>query len=471
MMKSKILSVGLSSTVLAVGLLLNGCNSTPNAESQSVLDSVDDTATAADTISTDSDTNPEPSNESPEVFNTSYTILEPVTSEDESGIKFTLSDLTYENNEIVLSADIENNTDQNLSFRTPNVSVNGYMIDSGHINVDVGPGKKASDSVSISFDELSLYGINEVAEMQVELDVENEEYDTVYSDMLKVTTSLDETYDYDFDSYQEAIMSSDVTTKFGYTVDYYSDDILYDQSDIKIVSSVLLTNSMGNQNFFIEVENNSSDIIQAQTADIIVNGIDFSDGNWSTDKIFAGKRAILTFSVDYIIDSAFLEPLNITSINDFSFMLTILDNNDNDLVPEQGVELKIAENEVDTSGTELYNANGIRIINKGIVTDEYDDIHILLMIENNYSSEIIISDEYDSFSINDYMSDYIMYSEHIKANTYGLIDIQVPQSYLEDIGLSSADDILNAEIILDIEDSDYNTVDNPTLTMSFSDSE
>ena len=91
---------------------------------------------------------------------------------DEGGVKITATCLTYTGYSVDLELTIENNSGKNLSFVSGSLgyscnSVNGYMVNDGYLNCDVANGKKVNDTISFSCDALILYGIDEIANMEI----------------------------------------------------------------------------------------------------------------------------------------------------------------------------------------------------------------------------------------------------------------------------------------------------------------
>lgn len=91
---------------------------------------------------------------------------------DESNVKITATGLEYTDYDVTLSLTIENNTDQDLSFRSGTSgyscnSINGYMVDDGYLNADVTAGKKTNETVSFNVDELTLLGLTDIADIEL----------------------------------------------------------------------------------------------------------------------------------------------------------------------------------------------------------------------------------------------------------------------------------------------------------------
>ena len=90
------------------------------------------------------------------------------------------------------------------------------------------------------------------------------------------------------------------------------------------------------------------------------------------------------------------------------------------------------------------------------------------MIENNNDFEIEVSDGWgDKLSINDYMIDYLMWSEYIGAHQSSIAEVEIKKSSLEDSGIDT-NKLGLAEIELEIVDQKYNAIDNPKIRFDFS---
>lgn len=120
---------------------------------------------------------------------------------DENGVKITATELTYGNYSAEVALLIENNSDKDLSFIANSIgyscnSVNGYMVPEGYLNCDVAAGKKASDTISIGYDTLMLYGIFEIADIEIGFDISDDDYNHTYTGPITLRTSAADGYDY-----------------------------------------------------------------------------------------------------------------------------------------------------------------------------------------------------------------------------------------------------------------------------------
>lgn len=411
-----------------------------------------------------------------EAFNTEATIEETVLL-DENDVKITATDLSYTNYSIELNLVIENNGDKDLQFISNSLAyscnaINGYMVDAGYLNVDVAAGKKANESISFRIDELTLYGINEIADIQVGFDILDDDYNHIYSGPRQVKTSVADSYDYGVDTYSMSLNSGVLEATYDCEINYFAEDEVYNQDGISIVSEALMTNKSGEKIILLEVENNSSEYVYGVTTGISVNGLVLYSSTWSSDSLNPGTRRILDLSLSSMLDKTYWDTFGISDIGKFACSFTVQDAAYTEMIAPQEISIDVSQSSaaLDTSGMELYNENGIRFIWKGTFEDssEYsDDLHILLLIENNYSEAIRVDDVYDSLAINSFMTDYSASRMDIPTGRYGVIDVQIWESSLERNGIAGIDDIIEAEISFEIKDTNRKTVAEPQLSIQY----
>ena len=150
-------------------------------------------------------------------------------------ILITATELGYTDYSADISVVIENNSEKDLTFISNSIgyscnSVNGYMIADGYINSSVAAGKKANETLSLSYDMLRLYGIFEIADIEIGFDISDDEYNHIYTGPCQIRTSIADQYDYQRQSYRETVV-----------------DELKDAYGIQSVGTVTLTMEFENQ--------------------------------------------------------------------------------------------------------------------------------------------------------------------------------------------------------------------------------
>ena len=153
-------------------------------------------------------------------------------------------------------------------------------------------------------------------------------------------------------------------------------------------------------------------------------------------------------------------------VNDFKTLSLSVDVEDadyNPLIEDVEVTVNLDNSaDVDTSGEELYNSDGIRVIDKGLAgpSSEYDSgFYWLLEIENTSDKEIYISvDDYQNeLTINDISTDGYGDCESKGHDIIALI-VNLPYAK-DDMNLNSTDDITSIVACIELEyEEDTNTI-------------
>lgn len=409
-------------------------------------------------------------------FNNSASIEETVLV-DENYIKITATELDYDNYCVTLKLNIENNSNENLSFVTGSVgyscnSINGYMIDDGYLNCDIAAGKKANDTIKFDYNALSLYGINEIADIEVGFSITDENYNKFITGPRQIKTSIYDSFDYSVDYYKTSIMSDNLKNKFDYAIDYFSEDKIYDQNGIAIISEGLMTNTDGEKIVFLEAENNSNETVTITTNNISLNGLVVTNGTWSNSDINPGKRCIIDLSLSSMMDSSYYETFGISDIGNVTLSVILKDDEYNDITNPQTINMNFpgVDSSFDASGKEVYNENGIRIVSKGFLEDDFeysDDLNMVFLVENKSKQNISISDVYDSVSINGYMINYICSSSYLSPGESAIVDFSIFESTLEENNISKIEDIKTVELSFEIRNDNYKTIAEPIINIEY----
>lgn len=408
-------------------------------------------------------------------FRTEATLAETVMV-DEGGVKITATSLTYTAYSVDLELTIENNSGRDLSFVSGSLgyscnSINGYMVDDGYLNCDVANGKKANESMSFGYDALMLYGIDEIADMEIGFSMSDDNYDTIYSGPIRLKTSAFDTHDYDTNTYQQTITSQAAMDTYGYEMTYFTQDTLYEQSGVKLLSSGVMTNSNGETALLLELENTTDAVVYLSVSDLAINSLLLNSSVWSNDAINPGRRRIVDVDLSAVLDPAFWKAYGLTEVGSISLALEPRGEDGVEIAAKVPVQLLIPGMNVsfDASGTEVYNSNGLRILGKTVAEDSADygaDLYVLLLAENNSGKTLTIDDAYDSLSVNGFMTDYTYYSQELADGESAVLAIQLWESSLEENHIASISDIQEIEAGFEIKEG-YTTIDEPMLTLVF----
>ena len=411
----------------------------------------------------------------PREFNKSATIEETVLV-DEYGVKITAKELTYGNYAAELTLVIENNSDKDLSFIANSVgyscnSVNGYMVPDGYLNCDVAAGKKANDTISISYDTLMLYGIFEIADIEIGFDISDDNYNHTYTGPRTIQTTAVDSYNYKTPCYRENIAGKESQAEYDYSVPYFSADAVYEESGLVIASQAVMDNKDGDSILLLEIVNTTDEIVGVSTTNIDINGLRVCVSSWSYDSINPGKTAIVDIDLSSVLEPEYWEIYGIAEVGNVALKVSFKDGDSNEVADPAHISIDIpgAESTFSMEGTEIYNDNGIRIVSKGVFADpsEYsDDLHILLVAENTSGKTLALHDVYDSLSINDYMATYSFYTTTMEDGSYVMIDILLWGYGLDDINISEPSEVKTVEFSLSIKDQNYKEVDEVTVALT-----
>ena len=462
-MKREFLSALLLAALLAV---LTACGGPASSDSGAALSAEQSTAP---------DEQPGKTDETLGLFQTAATLAETVMV-DEGGVKITATGLTYTAYSVDLELTVENNSGKDLSFVSGSLgyncnSVNGYMVSDGYLNCDVADGKKANDSISFRCDSLMLYGIDEIADLEIGFSVTDDAYNTTYFEPRQLKTSAFDTHDYGTDHYQEVINSRAAMNTYGYEMTYFTQDALYEQNGVRLLSSGVMTNSNGETALLLELENTTDAMVYLSTSDLAINGLLLNSSIWSNDAINPGRRCIVDVDLSAVLDPAFWSVYGLTEVGSVSLALEQRGEDGIEIAAKAPVELLIpgVSASFDGSGTEVYNSGGLKIVAKTVLEDSADysaDLYVLLLAENKSGKMLTIDDVYDSLSVNGFMTDYSYYSQELADGASAVLAIQLWESSLEENHIASVSDIQEIEAGFEIKEG-YTTVDEPTLILVF----
>ena len=401
------------------------------------------------------------------------TIEETVLFEDDN-IRIIAESLDFKYNSPYLHLKFENNGDKALSFVSGSIgysgnSVNGYMVDGFYVNVDVEPGKTALEETYVNGDLLNILGIEKIKEIGIGFDIKDSDYnDYAQTGPLYIATSDADGAD-DGETYLKSIQNKKITNLYGYTMDHLDENDFLQNDQLKGISSCLITNKDGVQSLFLEVENVSDKVLNLRVSNIIVNGVQLVSGSWTSETINPGKKRLVSISLDDVASHAggTKEELGITEYSTVKMDLDCLDNNMNNIFEKEATFTLSGTKETFMTGqTEVYNNNDLKVSYAKTLKDDNGGIHLLFLIENNSSKDITFDVDYDTLSINGTMTDFISYSKTLSPEVKSILNIEVSKYKLEDVKITSPEEISDIEFKLEIRDSDYNDIDNPTIQVT-----
>ena len=224
-----------------------------------------------------------------------------------------------------------------------------------------------------------------------------------------------------------------------------SEQELYNKNGI-VVTAKKMQDGMFGPEISVTVENNSTQNIMVSTRSLSVNGFMLSGSGLYSD-VAAGKKD----NAEINLLSSELRESGISTIGEIAFYLNI-SNSDTfntidttDLITIQATASGTFTQEVDDSGDEVFSANNLRVICKGLKKDSIWDGTVVFYLENNSGKAVSIYAE--NVSVNGYMVDVGMYSD-LRPGTR-----MIAGMYLLNAELDSLDDIQEIEFSLHVFDS------------------
>lgn len=166
--------------------------------------------------------------------------------------------------------------------------------------------------------------------------------------------------------------------------------------------------------------------------------------------VASGKKA----NDSMMIMRSDLELADIDEIGELDFSLVIIDEETFHRIDESDeITVKTSlyddmEIEAQDEGKEVYNADGIRIVAKYLREDTFWGAGMVLYIENNSDSDIIV--QQDDFSVNGFMVSAMM-SETVKAGRMDMAEIAIFDSDLEENNIEKIEDMELVFSIIDPE--------------------
>ena len=381
-------------------------------------------------------------------FKETATIEETVLYND-NDIVITAKDLTYEDSGVTLNLLLENNRDEELSFSSVNsTSVNGYMLYGGNLNCDVAAGEKADGEMYISYNEMRLHGIYELAELGLQFTVEDYSDFKAETDFVILKTSAFDSYTFNPNGFQDAVTSNAAKNELDYSVDFFGTEELYNSSGIRLVSQTMISEDNGMM-LYLEFVNDSSDTVLININRVALNG--------------------LVVNSSYLAEheEEYRGVLGITEIGSVSFDL-ILENTIYDVIDKERVNVNVSDASAsfDNTGIEAYNDHGIRLVFKGFAKDPYgltDRISALFIVENTGEEGLIVGFEGEYVSINELLSGAYGNSQILLNGEFAILDIEITN----ELDISDFSEITGLEFELVIQDENYSQISEPTISVHF----
>lgn len=240
------------------------------------------------------------------------------------------------------------------------------------------------------------------------------------------------------------------------------EQVILDRDDIMITAKEYVTDSIWGDGIKLLLENNSDKTVTVGCKALIVNHYMISD--LFSVEVASGKKANQVL----YLSSSELKAAGIESVGQVEVYFYVFDSASYDTIFEsecvtiQTSDFATMDTTPNDLGTELYNADGIRIVGKTVDENSFWGTAILLYSENKSGKNVGIS--VDEMSINGFMMTPF-FSTTVYDGKMSLDDITVFSNQLEDNGIDSIEQV---ELKFHIYDADTFSTIADSEVISFS---
>lgn len=200
-----------------------------------------------------------------------------------------------------ITINISNDSTQNIIVSSRDLSVNGYMMPLSGLYSDVAAGKKAVESLTLSYSELAQAGIETIADIEFSLNISNSEtfVDIDNTSLIKLSTSAAPGFIQPIDD---------------------SGEVIYDANNIRIICKGLKNDTLWEGALVFYIENNSGSYVSVHSENVSVNGYMVDDAMWAD--LRSQTRCI---DCMYLLTFESIGLEGIDDVENIEFSLTIVD--------------------------------------------------------------------------------------------------------------------------------------------------
>lgn len=338
---------------------------------------------------------------------------------------------------------VDNHSDKHVAVTIDRVIINGYMPfgDFGIMYIEVPAGETAEAAFELYDSDLQTCGIEVIADLSFYVNLSDyDSYDTIDEGTLCTLETGNEGYQQKVDDGGEEIVNEN---GFRVVLQDYCDDEIYGFSQI------------------VYFENTSNHHVTFDMDNIIVNGC-VSPHSSTYVNLLPNTRTVTYLSLS---DLARVGIQDAGDIENCYFDLYIYNADDYlDYFNEERLSYipgdKDFRQNVDDFGMEIFNQDGIRVIQQGAVAEEHG-ISALFFIENTYGEAINLTIELQEVNGQETF-DYInvdLYDNTLSINSYFFWDGDFE-------GLEKPEDLESMKLILSVREIDsYDPVAYESMTV------
>lgn len=410
-------------------------------------------------------------------FNTKATIEETILV-DKNGIKIVAKDLVYNQYDVEVELELKNTSKKNISISAGTAgtgcnAINHFMITDGYLNVDLAKNESAKENISFNIKSLQANGITSISDIYITFNIEDEDYNDIYNGGKLIKTSLYKENNTNMSTYLETMKSGVIEDELSCDILKIDEEKIKIKDGIEVVSQIELTNQDNKKCIFVEVVNTSSEKVVIGLKDIEVDGVSIKEGMVDVEYMIPNSRIVLSMNLDNLFNGDASDLILEDGMKQVSYKLNIYNERLESVFEAKPIEFKLAsttKNKDSKSSKsnksveqKIYDEKNISITFKGIKENEEEEkCNAVFLVENKRRDTIHINLDEESLKVNNCKFETYGISETIKGKSKGVYSVELDYCDLED---NEIDEISNIEFKMDIENSRYESIAKPKLTV------
>ena len=325
-----------------------------------------------------------------------------LTAEDSSVV--TIGSLSYDETSVEIGFAFKNNAEEERSATISMLSINGMMFPCSP-TVWADAGEEAKDAVVLTMNELRLRGVFEIATIEISVYICNTEWELVECLSAELKTSVEPRKE--ADTYYVSATSEGAQQTENYTVIASVNERVELGEELFLESKIYARGQDGDR-LMLEIVNEGEEMRSVAIYTSQVNTMESYDSQ--DQRIYPGSRAVLMMD----IPRTKMEAFGMDEIYEIKFDVAIYPCDENGEVDWENALLEVpftynipgaTITEPDMSGTEIYKQDGLRILMKAPITNEWGETYVYMVYEadpelgltvaQDWETEIEVNGSYD----------------------------------------------------------------------------
>lgn len=261
-------------------------------------------------------------------------------------VTVTADSLSFKNDNAYLDITATNKTDSKISVSAGTLGfsgnyINNYMVTSGYLMLDLDPQQSETDDMYFNTEELMLFGIKQISEIGLGLNVQYDEisddftssnFDTICQEITEIRTSAYESGETTANSYQSTLNNDALLSLVGAQLLAFDDKGGFDQNGISIKSVSLVKNKDEDISAFIEIQNDSDAIVMASASDVSINGVMAYEGSWTGETIAPHKIAVMDITLNDVVRDEEIDQFDLENVTNLGIEFAVKNKDSNTIV-------------------------------------------------------------------------------------------------------------------------------------------